>query len=207
MAYRRLADRKAEEERSRLDREWMTLPEAVSSVKESNPEKITPDHRSTINQIADAIKDEQLRARWRDEASLRGDVGPILRTPDLPLFSIGRWRTRIAAGGKVPWGKGRHRELLLHRADVARLFCPPRRAGKGRTGPKPVERERVEQAMRDDLNSGEITPEELNAEKQEALAKRYDTKRGTATNARRNVLPEFLDGKGAQLRQTPTGNK
>jgi len=57
-----------------------------------------------------------------------------------------------------------------------------------RRGPSPDLRTRIEERMATDIENDAITVEALRGMKQEALAARYDTKRYTAVQARKNVL-------------------
>lgn len=136
MAYRRLAERRAERERAELERAWMTMPEAIKDVEVADSSPTKPPQRSAIDQICDAIEDGELGSRWRDQ-SPPVFIGALMPVNDHPIFSVPRWRERIGADGKITWGRNGTRELLLNRADMARLFRSSGPTRDKKRGPKP----------------------------------------------------------------------
>jgi hypothetical protein len=69
--------------------------------------------------------------------------------------------------------------------------APPNRAQGKRRGPSPALRTRIANAMRADIVNRKFTAEQLDGMGGEALAAEYGTKRGTAVEARKEVLAEF----------------
>jgi hypothetical protein len=125
MVYRRLSERKAEQARAALHREWMTLVEAIELIKRVDTESGIIVEQLPYEQICDAIEEGELRARWLDKSyPPRGGSG-ILWTPDDPSYfvpALRKRKLRFDNGGEIHWGGRRWRKLLLSREDVQRIF-------------------------------------------------------------------------------------
>jgi len=67
-------------------------------------------------------------------------------------------------------------------------------------GPAPVQRDKVITAMKGDVDSGKISLDELQSDKEEALASRYSASRETVRKARKEVLSDNAKSK------TPTNS-
>jgi hypothetical protein len=126
MVYRRKSERRAEQERAALERDWMTLLEGIELVKHADAESKVGVTRTPYEQICDAIEDDELRARWLDESPPPRGPSPLWGLPpDKPKYFVGELRmekVRFENGGEIDWGDGRWRKLLLSREDMQRLF-------------------------------------------------------------------------------------
>jgi hypothetical protein len=131
MVYRRLSERRAEEKRAELERDWMTLVEATELVQRVDAVSKVELARSPYEQICDAIEDGELRARWLDETPPpRGPQawGIPLDKPQNFIGVLRRPKLRLQNGGEILCGHPLHpgrslwRKLLLSREDMQRLF-------------------------------------------------------------------------------------
>jgi hypothetical protein len=125
MVYRKLSERKAERGRAALQRDWMTLAEAIELVERTDAESGSTIKRSPYQQICDAIEDHELRSRWLDENRPWGRGSGILWPPDNPSYFVGelrKRRLRLDNGGEIHWGGRRYRKLLVAREDMQRIF-------------------------------------------------------------------------------------
>jgi hypothetical protein len=125
MVYRRLSERKAEQARAGLQREWMTLVEAIELIKRVDTKSGIMVEQLPYEQICDAIEEGELRARWLDKSyPPRGGSG-MLWTPDDPSYfvpALRKRKLRFDNGGEIHWGDRRWRMLLLSREDMRRIF-------------------------------------------------------------------------------------
>jgi hypothetical protein len=121
MVYRRLSERKADQDRTLLQRAWMTLVEAIEFIERADRESGMDVRQSPFEQICDAIDDGELRACWVDKAQPPRDGSGMLWTPDDPFLFIGYGRKktfRLENGGEIHWRGRRWRKLLLSREDM-----------------------------------------------------------------------------------------
>jgi len=91
--------------------------------------------------------------------------------------------------------------LAFDREEILRCWPNPQRAGGTKPGPRPETFEQVKRDMLRTLDEGNLTADQLAAEKQEALAITHGVSRETVRKARTAALSEF------KLRQTPTRKK
>ena len=140
MVYRRLSDRKADKKRLALEREWMTLVEAIGSIKSIDSESET-EARPPFEQICDAIEEGELGARWLDRAPSPSDGSSMLWTPDEPISFVGHIRKKgflPKNGGQIHWGRRYWRTLLLSRDDMC-IFKPSASAGPTRASTQEIQ--------------------------------------------------------------------
>jgi hypothetical protein len=135
MVYRRLSERRAEEERAALERDWMTLLEGIELIKHVDAESKVEVKRSPYEQICDAIEEGELRARWLDETPPpRGPRawGIPLDKPQNFIGVLRRPKVRLQNGGEILCGhplepgRSRWRKLLLSREDMRRIVASAR---------------------------------------------------------------------------------
>jgi hypothetical protein len=125
MVYRSQSERRAEQERAALERDWMTLAEGIDLIDHVDAEIDVKLKRSPYEQICDAIEDGELRARWPDRAFPPRSGSGLLWMEDTPQNFIGvvrKGKVRFQNGGEIHWGGRRWRKLLLSREDMQRLF-------------------------------------------------------------------------------------
>ena len=127
MVYRPLSERKAEQERAALERDWMTLNEAIELIESIDAESGVKAPPPPFDQICNAMRDGVLRARWLDEGPpippLRHmSGGPMYDNPHYYLAQVRTRPRRLATGGEIDWGDGWWRQLLLSREDMVRIF-------------------------------------------------------------------------------------
>lgn len=131
MVYRPAIDRKADDLQSRLERDWMTLHEAVQFIQRADANQEV--QRSPFEQICDAIGDGELRARWLDPAlPTRDGLTPVPDEPSHFVDYMRAARVRLQNGGEIDWGDDRWRKLLLHREDM-HVFGPATRGSTTQT--------------------------------------------------------------------------
>jgi hypothetical protein len=126
MVYRRLSERRAEQERAALECDWMTLSEGIEFVRHVDAKSKVEVEQSPYEQICDAIDDGELRARWLDQTFAPRGGSTLLWAPDTPQYFIGQLRkgkVRLQNGGEIHWGGRRWRKLLLSREDMRRIFA------------------------------------------------------------------------------------
>jgi hypothetical protein len=125
VAYRRLTERKAEQERAALQPDWMALAEGIEFVERMDARSGVEIKRSPYEQICDAIEDGELRSRWFDQTQPPRDRLGIAWIPDEPSYFVGELRKRrfrFDNGGEIHWGGRRWRQLFLSRKDMQRIF-------------------------------------------------------------------------------------
>jgi hypothetical protein len=126
MVYRSQSERRAEQERAPLERDWMTLSEGIELIKHVDAESKVEVKQLPYEQICDAIEEGELRARWLEEIPPPRGPSPLWAVPpDKPKYFVGelrRRKVRFQNGGEIHWGGRRWRKLLLSREDMQRLF-------------------------------------------------------------------------------------
>jgi hypothetical protein len=119
--------------------------------------------------------------------ALPADVWPLLRVLD--------WQNGVAAAadGTVYWSIHAHRSAVDKCLNPVEVSLPQAVIPAPNPSGRPSkQRTRVEQAMRDDIRQGRLTPVVLRGLLEKELKARYSASRDTCRKARNNVLSEFL---------------